>query len=636
MHPLSVVALLLAICANGTIASHEVSRRWLATPQPAGCNETLGYITLDQTLEVGLIVLEQLVENPPLTRDILFQNSKYDLEVRRMCTSCRYVELFFLEIDEQPPGDWRDYCNETSYGYSVFQSFLAFFPVTPNGTIVTGTKLRPFLSLRSSTPDETLAPTVAWPRNISDALIRMQAGELPLLRESGFVQFVPSLLAASSGSVAIMPDYHGFGESSISRVFYWPQGYKQSAITSWLHTREYLHRYVPCAELDLSSITVQGFEDGALGAFVTSLGLRRFDRMDILRTISSSGVLDIDTLLADAILRVRNGETLGDRLIQLLEMAAYSFSWGHQDMPNTGLSQELVSPDERARIIATYRLGRSGRRELQGGQLSFLNPTLVQYYLEELGNDNMHPCRGMTSESPYFDQLGVLCTTINLASAWPTIRGETTFEWAFDSEFCYSVDNPIISPAMVESGSLPSSASWFIDYKGPIGEVASDDLRPLGNDHTKILSICGVGPAGLFYVLQGHRPDDPARWPNFRAELSPDARAVCRQLSPDDPINDNPDDDGGDGDDDDRTPEPGDEDGTSGNSTDPGNGSPTDPSSPTIPSSPNPEQPTGSGTGPQPTSPSAPSPSSGSGRTVLSMYGASLTMVIGIAIGMLL
>ncbi|GAX27671.1 hypothetical protein FisN_13Hh234 [Fistulifera solaris] len=537
------------------------------------CDTSLGVVTKEQLLDLAAIFLEPLVENPEVSRNVIFRPAKYDFMVMKLCSSCRFIDNYYIELGESFPADWLTYCSEDIYGYDKFQSALVMFPLEPNsnGTeILQGYELRPFLSLSHTVATPEQAPTNVWPKDFTTFLSEVDSAAT--FRQVDFSTFVPSMLAASAGSVAIIPDYVGYGTSLMNRTLFWGPGYKQAAFVSWLRVREYLQKETPCTTLDLDHVTVQGFEDGAFGAMEVAQGFRRF-RTLVLRVFSGAGILDLDQYLVQAVLEASNGRALPDRMKSLLEMAAFSFSWGNPNLVNTGTGQDLVSPTLKQQIMSTYTNTHvTNRRELQGSAtvptttenttvvtpenttvpttenttvqedislgaisaatvLDFLNPNLITFYEEQLRNGNRSPCKATAGIPTTIDKL---CEAIASASVYPTLLGQTEYNWIHSVEFCYSETDNVVSQAQVEVPDLINMVEFAQLYDGPIGEE-SDALKPLDSDHQVVMEICGMG-TGLFYGLQGHRPEDPELRADTLSPVNSTLAQVCGIEVPDTPV----------------------------------------------------------------------------------------------------
>lgn len=515
------------------------------------CDTSLGVVTKEQLLDLAAIFLEPLVANPPLSRNVIFRPAKYDFMVMKLCSSCRFIDNYYIELGESFPADWLTYCSEQVYGYDKFQSALVMFPLEPssNGTeILKGYELRPFLSLSRTEGTPEKAPTNSWPKNFTSFLSGIDSSAA--LRARDFSNFVPSMLAASAGSVAIIPDYLGFGTSLVNRTMFWGPGYKQAAFVSWLRVREYLQKETPCTSLDLDHVTVQGFEDGAFGAMEVAQGFRRF-RTLVLRVFSDAGILDLDQYLVQAVLGASNGRALADRLRSILELAAFSFSWGNPNLPNTGSGQDLVSPTVKQQIIDTYTNTHVTNRRLQNAAmentrtlqedttlgsisastaLNFLNPNLITFYEQQLRNGNPTPCKATAGIPTTIDKL---CEAIAGASVYPTLLGQTQYNWIHSVEFCYSETDAVVSKAQVEMPDLINMVELAQLYDGPIGEE-SDVLKPLDSRHHVVMEICGLG-TGLFYGLQGHRPEAPDLRADTLSPVNSTLAQVCGIAAPESP-----------------------------------------------------------------------------------------------------
>jgi hypothetical protein len=563
---------LFALAATTTYAQEGVI--------DSDCDTSLGVVTKEQLLDLAAIFLEPLVANAEVSRNVIFRPAKYDFMVMKLCSSCRFIDNYYIELGEPFPADWLTYCSEDIYGYDKFQSALVMFPLEPNtnGTeILKGFELRPFLSLSHTVAAPEEAPTNAWPKDFTTFLSGMDSAAT--LRQVDFSTFVPSMLAASAGSVAIIPDYLGYGTSLMNRTLFWGPGYKQAAFVSWLRVREYLQKETPCTTLDLDHVTIQGFEDGAFGAMEVAQGFRRF-RTLVLRVFSGSGILDLDQYLVQAVLEASNGRALPDRMKSILEMAAFSFSWGNPNLVNTGTGQDLVSPTLKQQIISTYTNTHvTNRRELQGSAtvpttenttvtttenttvvtpenttltttenttvqeditlgsisaatvLNFLNPNLITFYEEQLRSGNRSPCKATAGIPTTIDKL---CEAIASASVYPTLLGQTEYNWIHSVEFCYSETDSVVSKAQVEVPDLINMVEFAQLYDGPIGEE-SDALKPLESDHQIVMEICGMG-TGLFYGLQGHRPEDPELRADTLSSVNSTLAQVCGIEVPETPV----------------------------------------------------------------------------------------------------
>ena len=109
-------------------------------------------------------------------------------------------------------------------------------------TLVPGS-FQGFVSAPSTRADLALAVTESWPRELETILVEgLQGGDLSL--ESFlfvYETFIAAAVAATSGTIAIMPDYLGYGESyEYDRAYFTKVPYQQSVALSWLAAQNYI------------------------------------------------------------------------------------------------------------------------------------------------------------------------------------------------------------------------------------------------------------------------------------------------------------------------------------------------------------------------------------------------------------
>jgi hypothetical protein len=519
----------------------------LCLGQTRQCNEKLGVVTADDIKALGLIYLEPIVNASAVetARDVIFRTAVYDVQVMKLCSSCLDIDRWYFETHSFLPAHYLTYCDSSIYGYGDQQSFLVFLPLDPEtGEVLAGTKLRVFLSLHGSKPAFDSAPTEAWPIDLSAQVASVLAGSVPqsTLQAPKITQVVPSMLAAASGSIALLPDYIGYGESKLNRTIFWSTGYEQASIVSYFGLSEYLSKNTSCIGLD-NAVTIQGMEDGAFGSVYAAQAFRRH-YIKVLKVFSASGVFDLDAMLDDAIRKVDSGGTLDLRLKNLLDLATFTFSAGTPGITNTGSGQDLVNEAYRAKHMEQFSFtANSIVSEKQSiinnttpiGELDMINAELLAFYREAQKQGIQAPCKSNLVSAQ--STIGVLCQTIANASAWPVLLSDASqhYSWIHPMELCYSPDDEAVSADQVETPQLSTLvASHITVYDGPAG--ASDNvLKPIGSDHKAIADICFIA-ADLFYGLQGHMPELEEDRPSFRAPLNVNDTAACIDVIPADKL----------------------------------------------------------------------------------------------------
>jgi hypothetical protein len=128
------------------------------------------------------------------------------------------------------------------------------------GTLVPGA-FQGFVSAPSTRADLTLSVTESWPHDLDSILVDgLQSGDL----STGaflfiYETFLAPVMAAAAGTISVVPDYLGYGESyQYDRAFFTKLPYQQSIALSWLAAKKYLSESsLGCTELT-NSATVHG------------------------------------------------------------------------------------------------------------------------------------------------------------------------------------------------------------------------------------------------------------------------------------------------------------------------------------------------------------------------------------------
>jgi hypothetical protein len=109
-------------------------------------------------------------------------------------------------------GTFELFCGPDAYGVAenIVQSGIALFPLE-NATesdrpIVSGT-LRPLLFMHETFGTVNTAPSVSWPDNFAAELASLSGNSTLVLGR--FFSILTGLVAATSGSVTVFPDFTG-------------------------------------------------------------------------------------------------------------------------------------------------------------------------------------------------------------------------------------------------------------------------------------------------------------------------------------------------------------------------------------------------------------------------------------------
>lgn len=518
----------------------------------ASCGETIGVLTKSQVLAAGKALLGNLIADPTVLQrslDIIFLPVQYDVDVVKVCASCESLALWYIARGNlQFPGYHSTYCDQLNQPLSYSQSLssLVLLPRDPNDSnrLPTGVKLRTFLSLPPTRIDVQAAPSVDFPSQFNNNNNNYTMEFL--------TTYLPGMVAASAGAIALFPDYPGTGESAgangIFRTIFRLHSYEQATAVSYLGLQQYVGNVTgECTQLD-KAVTIHGTEDGAFGAVAATLVLQRF-QIRSLSTFLQAGPLDLQILLQDTVAKydhafgvITNTTTTNSTSVQTLDewiqLALYTLS---VDIPGSSNATNLVADQYKTALLNALGTPSSSVTDnttatLPANVVDLLNPEFLTL-LREYNATDISPCNATlqyandtTSASVsntsgvVLDDLGV-CSAIVQTSVLPLLLSLTDKQWIYNVSVCYSRDDEIVSPRHYLYPDLVNDVSLqslLTRYRGPLGFGA---LAVTG-DHARTLQLCAIDPL-LFFTLQGYQPDNVEDRGNYMPVLSSSQMAQC-------------------------------------------------------------------------------------------------------------
>jgi hypothetical protein len=372
-------------------------------------------------------------------------------------------------------------------------------------------------------------PTVEWPNSVQDLINAVQNETVPTESYQQFMsKYLPGMLAASSGSIGLFPDYFGYGESNnMNRALYWPRMHEQTTVVSYLKLQRYIASLTGgCTLLD-DAVTIRGVEEGAAVAIVASDSLRRFGS-ESLTVFAGAGPLDTETLLYDTI-QAYEDDNATPQLDLILAFMAFSFSAEIAGMNNTGFAQPLAADEYSAAVASTdpdqvllnwFAAPDPPSSSVVASRVPINSTDIVRQSVRELfvqarASGESSPCRTLASGA----ENGKLCEAIVEASSWRLLEGETR-DVIYPYQLCFGRNDEIFTSNHYPSRIFANSLVNF--YRGPIG---FPDLAPAG-DHDRVRQLCSLDPI-LFFNLEGHAPQAEENRPNYRTPLSAVEMLVC-------------------------------------------------------------------------------------------------------------
>jgi hypothetical protein len=271
--------------------------------QTRACGDEIGRVTKSELEALVSILSQFLSEEAGALLDFHTGNARiYNVVAYKVCGSCAELETSLsaeaLLQDESVFGSFSSYCGSEKYGFSAQHSALVFVPTDTTETTDTTTStartetttiaegsLRSLVSMHYAKVTVSSAPTEQWPTSLTEALAP-DADTLDLTEILyTFINYLAPLMAAGAGSVAILPDYIGYGESSEThnRTYGYPPTYMQAAVTTWMATKEAIEEDTygwstndgnGCTAMD-AVVSVAGVSEGGYAAIAAGPALQQ-------------------------------------------------------------------------------------------------------------------------------------------------------------------------------------------------------------------------------------------------------------------------------------------------------------------------------------------------------------------------
>jgi hypothetical protein len=520
-------------------------RRILQTQTNIGnvrdCNEEFSFVTTDEIRSIFNFLMESILpvddtlsssssssssSSTPSQQEVVNPILNYDVTVSKVCLKCSQIGLedFFgtTETEEillnTSPYGFPSYCSEDKYGWDATHSALIFSPVdSATGQILTG-ELRGFVSGHDTAIDVDTAPTDLWPlENVTSILLSSADSTLVLTNSDKvllFQSFISSLVAASGGAVAIMPDYIGYGESKdYDRAYLAPTVYEQSAAVSYAAAKRYVSQISNGCTVLTDAATIIGYGEGGYFAIRGALALEQ-NGVTILSSRPGGTPLELDIQLGFA-LNLDEAKSSSSAASQLLlAFFAYSYSNNFSFLSNSNNTEQVaLHPswmnqidsernvvdwfDSLETLSTTDILSLLPTNNIQ----DILNTAIVDLYKESIYEGYPNAC---TEGIFVTDSTRVLCDAILDAGLWNILLNEINFP----IYICHSPQDDIIGfDNIPDPTALPPNIKFY--------NSNMEILNPRGG-HYESMFFCALDP--ITYIAS--QDPDGQNSPISRAPLS--------------------------------------------------------------------------------------------------------------------
>jgi hypothetical protein len=217
--------------------------------------------------------------------DILGVGLLYDVVVAKVCMSCAMLDKIEIRRtrattskgggskgnDDDEDFGFGTYCAPDGFGYNALHSALVMAPIDPSTGEIFGGVLRGFVGTHGTEVEVNQCPSEQWPESVGVLLADPNIAVYNYFR---FRNLYAGAFAASSGTVSVLPDYIGYGESTqFNRSYVAPLPYQQAVMTSFVAAQNWVYETSGgCSQLD-DVVTVTGYSEGGYAAIVGAQAL---------------------------------------------------------------------------------------------------------------------------------------------------------------------------------------------------------------------------------------------------------------------------------------------------------------------------------------------------------------------------
>lgn len=309
------------------------------------------------------------------------QSFKYGVEIRKVCSSCSEVST--------DSSAYSEYCGQGAYGSGATQSGLLMIPLSSDGTAIANGTFPGFVYNHEPTVDR--APSNDWMGGGGTMANGIMFGVLP----------------AAAGSIAIQPDYLGYGEENgdVSKAFLVKKSYQTSVVPLWLKAAAILEQETSCSAL-ADAAMISGFSEGGYSSVVVADALSDLG-VDIIRVQAGAVPARLgSTFIPDLVARIENGN-FPSNLRFILALLGSSYSATYNGMPNFEEGPYLLEASVLNNIVNLVTDAAS-MTSVQGAvpetdPLSIFNPEVVDWARRAYLVNDTNPCGAGNFTTEGFD-----------------------------------------------------------------------------------------------------------------------------------------------------------------------------------------------------------------------------------------
>lgn len=382
------------------------------------CNQVFVSWSMDEVYSiVETAILETLGDD---TSEAAFAGAtllpaiEYGVQVRKICAKCTDFSLL------SQPLAYEEFCN--GYGSDITFSGLLMIPLVPNASsFLAGTHPGGIFCHGTST------------RNVPST---------DFAGDDSPIDIMINLAIASTGTIVLMPDYMGYGESSalIYKAYLVKKQYHTSIIPLWLMADQLIQDESNCTTALANAAAVLGYSEGGYAAVALAQALYAMG-VDIIKVEAGAGPYKIASATMLSVVERSDNGTFPSNVRHYFALVGAAYSSTYPELANFEVGQDTLAPESREEIVGLVT-NSSTAEEIQAAipiddPLSVMSPDMVSFVREAIANDYASPCSGDKVVEGFND---LLCDALNDNDLTELL--ETT---EYPVRLCHSPDDEIVS-----------------------------------------------------------------------------------------------------------------------------------------------------------------------------------------------
>jgi pimeloyl-ACP methyl ester carboxylesterase len=272
-------------------------------------------------------------------------------------------------------------CREEDYASDVIHSGLLMLPLERDSRLIaSGT--RPVTILCHGTEASNLSvPSNLWNSTDPDGLVLFGA-----------------LFTSLSGTVTILPDYTGYGESrdTAFRAYVVHQAYATATLPLLWRTEQMVSEESNCQSAVGDFFMVVGYSEGGYAAVALADVLHHQLNKTIIQVRAGGAPLKLSTVQLQFLVQQVLEGTFDSRRRYYIALLGAAYSTTTTDVANYNEGQDLMSRDLRTEVLNAIQAGgeRSAINEVVpiDNPLSILDANIIDTFQRALANGEEDPC----------------------------------------------------------------------------------------------------------------------------------------------------------------------------------------------------------------------------------------------------